>query len=70
MLTKLSVKKVVDKVTSTMQGANIPQTQEKIDHYLSFSKAKLTKLVQVSADMLRCFSTLVEDMFGFNSRND
>ncbi|XP_024017747.1 zinc finger CCCH domain-containing protein 38 [Morus notabilis] len=40
------VKKVVDKVTSTMQGANIPQTQEKIDHYLSFSKPKLTKLVQ------------------------
>ena len=45
---KTIVKKVVDKVTSTMQGANIPQTQEKIDQYLSFSKAKLTKLVQVS----------------------
>ncbi|XP_062096717.1 zinc finger CCCH domain-containing protein 38-like [Humulus lupulus] len=43
---KTIVKKVVDKVTGTMQGANIPQTQEKIDHYLSFSKAKLTKLVQ------------------------
>ncbi|XP_030461930.1 zinc finger CCCH domain-containing protein 38 [Syzygium oleosum] len=43
---KAIVKKVVDKVTSTMQGANIPQSQEKIDHYLSFAKPKLTKLVQ------------------------
>ncbi|KDP24789.1 hypothetical protein JCGZ_25410 [Jatropha curcas] len=40
------VKKVVDKVTGTMQGANVPQTQEKIQQYLSFSKPKLTKLVQ------------------------
>lgn len=40
------VKKVVDKVTGTMQGATIPQTQEKIQQYLSFSKPKLTKLVQ------------------------
>ncbi|XP_021301161.1 zinc finger CCCH domain-containing protein 38 isoform X2 [Herrania umbratica] len=40
------VKKVVDKVTATMQGANIPQTPEKIDQYLSFSKPKLSKLVQ------------------------
>ncbi|CAN1349128.1 Zinc finger CCCH domain-containing protein 38 [Linum perenne] len=40
------VKKVVDKVTSTMQVSSIPQTQEKIDHYLSASKPKLTKLVQ------------------------
>lgn len=43
---KTIVKKVVDKVTGTMQGANIPQTQEKIDHYLSSSRPKLTKLVQ------------------------
>ncbi|GAV61571.1 zf-CCCH domain-containing protein [Cephalotus follicularis] len=40
------VKKVVDKVTGSMQGANVPQTQEKIDQYLSFSNPKLTKLVQ------------------------
>ncbi|XVF14918.1 hypothetical protein REPUB_Repub09cG0102400 [Reevesia pubescens] len=40
------VKKVVDKVTATMQGTNIPQTPEKIDQYLSFSKPKLSKLVQ------------------------
>lgn len=40
------VKKVVDKVTGTMQAASVPQTQEKIDNYLSLSKAKLTKLVQ------------------------
>ncbi|VVB00825.1 unnamed protein product [Arabis nemorensis] len=40
------VKKVVDKVTGAIQTGNIPQTQEKIDHYLSASKPKLTKLVQ------------------------
>ncbi|KAG2716361.1 hypothetical protein I3760_03G122500 [Carya illinoinensis] len=50
---KTIVKKVVDKVTGG-QGANIPQTQEKIDHYLSSSKPKLTKLVQVSAGLLTC----------------
>ncbi|KAI3974371.1 hypothetical protein MKX01_031040 [Papaver californicum] len=43
---KTIVKKVVDKVTSTIQAAQIPQTQEKIDQYLSYSKPKLTKLVQ------------------------
>ncbi|KAK9163886.1 hypothetical protein Syun_004788 [Stephania yunnanensis] len=43
---KTIVKKVVDKVTSTFNGAHVPQTQEKIDHYLSYSKPKLTKLVQ------------------------
>ncbi|XVF17025.1 hypothetical protein REPUB_Repub10bG0081200 [Reevesia pubescens] len=40
------VKKVVDKVTATMQGTSIPQTPEKIDQYLSVSKPKLNKLVQ------------------------
>ncbi|CAN8302899.1 unnamed protein product [Cochlearia groenlandica] len=40
------VKKVVDKVTGAIQTGNIPQTQDKIDHYLSASKPKLTKLVQ------------------------
>ncbi|XP_010465975.1 PREDICTED: zinc finger CCCH domain-containing protein 38-like [Camelina sativa] len=40
------VKKVVEKVTVTMQSGNVPQTQEKIDQYLSASKPKLTKLVQ------------------------
>ncbi|XAR49628.1 hypothetical protein NMG60_11032893 [Bertholletia excelsa] len=44
---KTIVKKVVDKVTSTMQGANnIPKTQEKIEQYLSYSKPKLNKLVE------------------------
>ena len=42
------VKKVVDKVTGTMQSASVPTTQEKIEQYLSVSKPKLTKLVQVS----------------------
>lgn len=40
------VGKVVDKVTSTIQGANIPKTQDKIDQYLMCSKPKLTKLVE------------------------
>lgn len=45
---KTIVKKVVDKVTGAMQGPHLPQTQEQVDHYLSFSKPKLTKLVHVS----------------------
>ncbi|KAL9264771.1 Zinc finger CCCH domain-containing protein [Drosera capensis] len=43
---KTIVKKVVDKVLDTVQAAHIPQTKEKIDHYLSLSKPKLSKLVQ------------------------
>ncbi|XP_020593978.1 zinc finger CCCH domain-containing protein 55-like [Phalaenopsis equestris] len=43
---KSIVKKVVDKVCGSMQGSNVPQTQEKIDLYLLNSKAKLSKLVQ------------------------
>ncbi|KAL2638904.1 hypothetical protein AAZV13_06G139100 [Glycine max] len=50
---KTIVKKVVDKVTGSMQGANIPQTQEKIDHYLSFSKPKLNKLVQAYVEKVQ-----------------
>jgi hypothetical protein len=41
---KTIVKKVVDKVTSTVE--NTPPTKEKIDIYMSFSKDKLDKLVQ------------------------
>ncbi|KAA3484231.1 zinc finger CCCH domain-containing protein 38-like [Gossypium australe] len=44
---KIIVRKVVDKVTATMQGTNIPQTLEKINQYLSFLKPKLSKLVHV-----------------------
>ncbi|XP_043722599.1 zinc finger CCCH domain-containing protein 55-like isoform X2 [Telopea speciosissima] len=43
---KTIVKKVVDKVTVTIEEAHVPETQEKIDHYLSYSRPKLTKLVQ------------------------
>ncbi|XP_068652393.1 zinc finger CCCH domain-containing protein 38-like [Aristolochia californica] len=43
---KTIVKKVVDKVTGSLPGPNVPQTQEKIDSYLSHSKPKLSKLVQ------------------------
>ncbi|KAI5384210.1 hypothetical protein KIW84_071280 [Lathyrus oleraceus] len=44
---KSIVKKVTDKVTSTVNRVHIPQTQEKIERYLSVSKPKLNKLVQV-----------------------
>jgi hypothetical protein len=44
---KTIVKKVVDKVTSTVE--NTPQTKEKIDIYMSYSKEKLSKLVQVTS---------------------
>lgn len=50
---KTIVKKVVDKVTGSLQGGHIPQTQEKIDQYLSFSKSKLTKLVQAYVDRVQ-----------------
>ncbi|CAA0812914.1 Zinc finger CCCH domain-containing protein 38 [Striga hermonthica] len=43
---KTIVKKVVDKVTSTVQPDHIPKTQDKVDQYLSFSKPKIVKLVQ------------------------
>ncbi|XP_042492247.1 zinc finger CCCH domain-containing protein 55-like isoform X2 [Macadamia integrifolia] len=43
---KTIVKKVVDKVIGTIEEAHVPQTQEKVDQYLSFSKPKLMKLVQ------------------------
>ncbi|KAL5707098.1 hypothetical protein ACHQM5_025187 [Ranunculus cassubicifolius] len=43
---KTVVKKVVDKVTTTVPEDHIPQTQDKIDQYLAYSKNKLTKLVE------------------------
>lgn len=43
---KTIVKKVVDKVTGTQKG-NIPQSQEKIESFLSSAKPKLSKLVEV-----------------------
>lgn len=44
---KTIVKKVVDKVTSTVE--NTPPTKEKIDIYMTYSKEKLNKLVQVKS---------------------
>ena len=44
---KIIVRKVVDKVTGAIQTRKIPQTQEKIDHYLLASKPKIIKLLQV-----------------------
>lgn len=55
---KTIVKKVVDKVTSSVQASHIPQTQEKIDNYLSAYKPKLSKLVQVCAVLLYSFKLL------------
>ncbi|XP_073305595.1 zinc finger CCCH domain-containing protein 55-like isoform X2 [Primulina huaijiensis] len=49
---KTVVKKVVDKVTGTIQADHIPKTQEKVEHYLSCSKPKITKLVQAYVE--RC----------------
>lgn len=43
---KTIVKKAVDKVTSTIHGVQIPKTQEHIDHYISFSKLKISNLVE------------------------
>ncbi|XP_076901466.1 uncharacterized protein LOC143555853 [Bidens hawaiensis] len=43
---KTIVKKVVEKVMGTIEGVNIPRTQEKTDLYLAFSKSKITKLVE------------------------
>lgn len=54
---KTIVKKVVDKVTGSLQ-TNIPQTQEKIDVYLSHSKPKLSKLVQVNYIFISFFNLL------------
>ncbi|TKY60419.1 Zinc finger CCCH domain-containing protein 38 [Spatholobus suberectus] len=50
---KAIVKKVTDKVTGTMQRVHIPQTQEKIDRYLSLSKPKLNKLIQAYVEKVQ-----------------
>lgn len=52
---KTIVKKAVDKVTSTIHGVQIPKTQEHIDHYISFSKLKISNLVEVSSQSLDLF---------------
>ncbi|XP_073124474.1 zinc finger CCCH domain-containing protein 55-like [Henckelia pumila] len=50
---KTVVKKVVDKVTGTIQADHVPKTQEKVEHYLSCSKPKITKLVQAYVERCR-----------------
>lgn len=52
---KTIVKKVVDKITSAIQTEHIPKTQEKVEQYLSFSKPKIAKLVQVNLCCLISF---------------
>ncbi|KAL3845442.1 hypothetical protein ACJIZ3_002845 [Penstemon smallii] len=49
---KTIVKKVVDKVTTTIQVDHIPKTQEKVEQYLSNSKPKISKLVEAYVE--RC----------------
>lgn len=44
---KAVVKKVVEKVTSSIQGNHVPRTQPKIEQYLAHSKPKITKLMEV-----------------------
>ncbi|XP_047341269.1 zinc finger CCCH domain-containing protein 55-like isoform X2 [Impatiens glandulifera] len=50
---KTIVKKVVDKVTGSLQGDNIPNTPQKIEQYLSYSKTKISKLAEAYADRLK-----------------
>ncbi|XP_057772670.1 zinc finger CCCH domain-containing protein 55-like [Salvia miltiorrhiza] len=52
---KTIVKKVVDKITSSIQTEHVPKTQEKVEQYLSFSEPKIAKLVQAYVD--RCLKT-------------
>ncbi|GAU35086.1 hypothetical protein TSUD_70090 [Trifolium subterraneum] len=55
---KAIVKKVTEKVTGTVQRVHIPQTQEKIERYLSVSKPKLNKLVQMNVSMHAASETI------------
>ncbi|KZV57568.1 hypothetical protein F511_03028 [Dorcoceras hygrometricum] len=52
---KIIVKKAVDKVLSTLQSDQIPNTAESIKSYLSISQVKLLKLVEVSVTFLVSF---------------
>ncbi|KAI8011645.1 Zinc finger CCCH domain-containing protein 38 [Camellia lanceoleosa] len=55
---KAILKKVVNNVIGSIQGAYIPDSQEKIDNYLSSSKQKLTQLVEASANNF-CFCSCI-----------
>jgi hypothetical protein len=46
---KAIVKKVVDKVSGSLQGHQIPRSQENVDQYMAQSQIKIAKLVQVLA---------------------
>ncbi|KAL3638895.1 hypothetical protein CASFOL_016802 [Castilleja foliolosa] len=50
---KTVVKKVVEKVSSTIHSDHIPKTQEKIDQYLASSKPKISKLVQAYVERFK-----------------
>lgn len=52
---KTIVKKAVDKVVNALDG-NVPHTKERIDLYMSYSKEKLTKLVQVKGSSSLTFT--------------
>lgn len=57
------VKKVVDKVLSTLQSHQVPTTMESVEQYLSSFRPKITKLVEVSVLILETVYTR-KDSFG------
>lgn len=59
---KTVVKKVVDKISSTIQAEHIPKTQDKVELYLSSSKPKITKLVQVIPLYLHTFGVNIHSL--------
>ncbi|KAF5958935.1 hypothetical protein HYC85_000144 [Camellia sinensis] len=66
---KTILKKVVDKVIGSIQGAYIPDSQEKIDNYLSSSKQKLTQLVEVRANTFCLCSRIILSVACYFDKN-
>lgn len=60
---KMIVKKAVDKVISTLRSHQIPNTTESIKEYLSSSRPKLAKLVEVSP--LDCINDVLLKTYNF-----
>lgn len=50
---KVIVKKVVDKVSGTLQSHQVPKSQENVDQYMEQSQAKIAKLVQGYVEKFR-----------------
>lgn len=60
---KTIAKKVVDKVTGTLQGNNIPRTQGDVDRYINSCRTKLTNLVQVKSVVFLSIVFLCSSLF-------